>query len=247
MGRRVLELADSDDRFTIVAALTEQIDPLLGRPVGIGDDGVSLSSSLDVDCDVYIDFTLPDGTAQGLEACLRQSVPMVIGTTGHDDVQLAAIAEAANTIAIVKASNFSTGINLLLSMVGRVAEQLGDGFDIELVEAHHRNKVDAPSGTALALLDEILKSTGRSRERNVVFGRWGETGVRPREQIGVHTVRMGDVVGEHSVHFSGPGETITLGHKACSRDAFAAGALTAAAWLVGKPPGAYSMRDVLGL
>ncbi len=247
MGQRILELADKDDRFTIVAALTEEIDPQLGKPAPASGGEVTLTAALEVDCDVYIDFTLPAGTTEGLEACKRRGVPMVIGTTGHDGGQLKAIADAAKSIPIVKASNFSIGINLLLGLVGRVAKQLGDAFDIELVEAHHRRKIDAPSGTALALLDEILESTGRTREKDVIFGRHGETGVRPKGQIAVHTIRMGDVVGAHSVHYSGPGETITLAHKAISRDTFASGALTAAAWVVGKTPGYYSMHDVLGL
>ena len=245
MGQRILQLASDDDRFNIVAALGEKIDPQLGKPVLGSRSQVVLTTALEVDCDAYIDFSLPAGTMQGIKACRAQGVPMVIGTTGHNESELKAITDAAKAIPIVKASNFSIGINLLLGMVGKVARQLGENFDIELVETHHRNKVDAPSGTALSLLDEVLASTGRTREGDVVFGRQGHTGVRPKGQIAVHTIRMGDVVGEHSVHYSGPGETITLTHTALSRDAFAQGALTAAAWIAGKSPGLYSMLDVL--
>lgn len=260
MGQRILDLAAKDARFVVVAALTEDIDPRVGQPAlpgeassdpsvprSLGKEDLCLTSVLDVDCDVYIDFTLPAGTMAGLEACLKRRCPMVIGTTGHDADQRARISAAAATVPIVKASNFSIGVNTLLGVVGRLAAQLGEAYDIEIVEAHHRNKVDAPSGTALALLDEMLRTTGRTRDANVVHGRQGHTGARPPGQIGVHAVRMGDVVGDHAVYFAGPGETLSLRHTALSRDTFAAGALQAAAWLAGRPPGLYSMRDVLTL
>jgi len=245
MGQRVLTLAKQDARFELVAALTEPTDPRLGR-LALAEGGApALTTALEADCDVYIDFTLPAGTVVGLEACLARGSAMVIGTTGHDAAQLAAIERASHSIAVLKAANFSLGINLLLSILGTVARRLGDGFDIEIVEAHHRRKVDSPSGTALSMLDELLTATGRTRAGHVVFGREGNVGARPGGQIAVHAVRMGDVVGDHAVHFGGPGEVVTLSHRALSRDAFASGALTAAAWLAGKAPGMYGMKDVL--
>ena len=161
--------------------------------------------------------------------------------------------------AIVKAANFSIGMQALLNVVGRVAVELGEEYDVEIVETHHRHKIDAPSGTALTIVAEIQKALNPSREREradpvasplvggagLVFGRQGTVGERPKGQIGVHAVRMGDIVGQHEIHFSGPGETITIRHTAQSRETFAAGALRAAAWVIGKPPGLYSMRDVL--
>lgn len=246
MGQRVLTLAKDDPRFEIAAALTEPIDPRLGEPALAEGGAPPLTAELAVACDAYIDFTLPAGTVAGVHACLERKAAMVIGTTGHDAAQLATIEEASRAIPILKATNFSVGVNLLLSIVGSVAKRLGDGFDIEIVEAHHRKKVDAPSGTAVSLLEELLKATGRSQANNVVHGREGNVGARPAKEIGVHAVRMGDVVGEHAVHFGGPGEVITLSHSALSRDCFASGALAAAAWLKGKAPGMYAMRDVLG-
>lgn len=227
-GSRVVELAAQDERFEVVAALTGSGCPELGNLVKAGACDVPVSDRLDVACDVLIDFSLPAGTMAWLEVCREHDIAMVIGATGHSEQQLAAIRDAGKQIRIVQASNFSVGIQALKGLVGKLAVELGDAYNIEIVETHHKSKIDAPSGTALTLADEILGATGRTRG-DVVFGREGMTGERPAGQIGVHAVRMGDVVGEHEIHFSGPGETITLRHRAHSRDAFAAGALRAAA------------------
>jgi 4-hydroxy-tetrahydrodipicolinate reductase len=245
MGRRVLELACRDDRFEVAAALTKPGCSTSGTTLRAGDRIVVITETLDAPCDVLIDFTVADATMAWLEVCAHRRIPMVIGATGHDDRQLARIREAARIIPILKATNFSLGIQAILNIVGRLAKELGESYDIEVVEAHHRHKVDAPSGTALTLIDEIAAATGRTREENVVFGRHGHTGERPAGQIGVHAIRMGEFIGWHEVHFSGPGETITIRHTPHSRDTFAAGALRAAAWIAGRKPGLYSMTDTM--
>lgn len=245
MGRCVLELAKRDDRFAVVAALTKPGCAMVGRQLPVGD-GVTVSETLDTDADVLIDFTVADATKAWLNICRERKIPMVIGSTGHSDAQLAEINTAANQMPILMASNFSVGIQALAKIVGTLAAELGEAYDIELIETHHRHKIDAPSGTALMLLDEIAKATGRSRETSAVYGRHGRTGARPAGQIGVHSVRMGEIIGQHEIHISGPGETITIRHSAHSRDAFAHGALRGAAWLVGRQAGLYSMRDVVG-
>lgn len=259
MGRCILEMASSDERFEIAAALTEPrgFSPrefAQAKACGSVDLDVPYASKLETPCDVLIDFTVAAGTMAWLEVCTEKRIPMVTGVTGHTDEQLARIQAAADRIAILKAANFSVGINVILKIVGRLAKELGESYDVELVEAHHRGKVDAPSGTALAIVDEILAGgqgsslpvpTGQERSGNVTFGRRGQVGQRPTGQIGIHSVRMGEVVGRHEVHFSGPGETVTIRHEAHSRSAFAAGALRAAAWIVGKQPGYYTMGDAI--
>ena len=227
-GSRVVELAGRDDRFEVVAALTVAGCSEIGKPIRADGCDVVVSDRLEAACDVLIDFSLPVGTMAWLEVCKQRSIAMVIGATGHTSEQLAVIHEAEKQIPIVRASNFSVGIQALMGLVGKLAVELGEAYDVEIVETHHKNKIDAPSGTALSLADEIARATGRTRD-DVIFGREGKTGERPTRQIGVHAVRMGEVVGEHEIHFSGPGETITLRHRAHSRDAFAAGALRVAA------------------
>ena len=232
MGRCVLEVAAHDSRFEVVAAIdlgTQQLIPA---------------------CDVLIDFTDAAGTIEWLKTCESRRLPMVMGTTGHDEAQLTRITQVARGIAVVKAANFSVGVQVVLGVVGRIVAELGDEYDIEIVETHHRHKSDAPSGTALSLLAEIQRGTeqvrGRKGPDHVVFGRRGKVSERSKGEIGVHAIRMGEIVGQHEIHFSGPGETITLRHTAHSRETFAAGALRAAAWIIGRPPGLYSMRNVLG-
>ena len=246
MGRAVLELALRDERFSIAAALSSAGCPLCGSTLLVADRAVPVVDRLAAPCDVLIDFTVPSGTMAWLEVCQDLELPMVIGTTGHSEEEAARIREAAAAVTIVKTGNFSPGMNVILSLLGQLTREVGDAFDIELVETHHRWKRDAPSGTALMLVDEILAATGGTRERDVIIGRIADAGSRSAGQIGVHSVRMGDVVGRHEIHFSGPGETITIAHTSQSRKTFAAGALRAAAWIVGKQPGLYSMRDVLG-
>ncbi len=251
MGRRIAALAAADSSFRVTAALEAPGSPLLGRDVGelagAGPLGVPVTDRAQARFDVLIDFSLPAGTQHWLEHCVAAGSPAVIGTTGHNAAQLAAIERAATSIPLLKSTNMSVGVNLLFALVEQAAAVLGDGWDAEIVETHHRFKKDAPSGTAMSLLDCVMRATGRDPQKDVVHGRHGETGERPPRQVGMHALRVGDTVGEHEVHFGTLGETIVLRHSAHNRDIFAAGALRAAAWLKGRPPGLYDMRHVLGM
>ena len=249
MGSRIIALARGDQRFAVVAALEKAGHPNLGRDTGeaagTGRTGLLVQDRPEADFDVLIDFSQPAGTIYWLERCLAGKRPIVIGTTGHSRDQLARMDQAAAVIPVLKASNMSVAVNLMFKLAGQVALALGDDYDVEIVETHHRFKVDAPSGTAASLRDAIIKATGGDLEQDVVYGRQGDTGKRPGRQIGMHSLRIGDTVGEHEVHFGNLGETLVLKHTAHTRDTFAAGALRAAAWLVGKPPGRYDMQNVL--
>ncbi len=247
MGGHVLELLGEDGRFELVAALTGPDDPRCGEAVRCGGREVVVRDSCDEAFDVLVDFSLPAGTMRWVEACVERSAAMVIGATGHSAEELARIERCAETIPILKAGNFSVGVNLLLGLVAEAAKKLGPDYDIEIVEHHHNKKIDAPSGTADALLRAIVDATGGDVARDAVYGRHGHTGVRPAGQIGVHAVRMGAIVGHHEVHFSGASESICIRHTAHSRGAFARGAVEAAAWVRGRPAGMYGMREVLGL
>jgi len=243
MGRRIIELARERKNLQVVAALEAPGHPQLGQPATTG--GPTITQDCDVPFDVLVDFSLPAATENVLSLARNDGAAIVMGTTGHTPDQLAAIGEAARHIALLKAPNMSVGVNLLLRLIGQVARALGADYDAEIVEAHHRFKADAPSGTAVALLDALCQATDRKPDRDAVFGRHGQTGQRPAGQIGVHAVRMGDVVGQHEVFFSTLGETVSLRHTAHTRDTFVQGALRAAEWIVGKPPGLYSMQNVL--
>ena len=199
------------------------------------------------DCDVVIDFTHPNATEQNCTACVSLGKPIVIGTTGHSHAQTHAIQQAAKRIPVILASNFSVGVNTLFWLARKAAELLGGDFDIEIVETHHRHKKDAPSGTAKRLAQILSAVRDLSYDDDVAHGRHGVIGERPAKQIGVHAIRAGDVVGDHTVLFAASGERLELTHEASSRDTFAMGALRAARWIIGKPPGLYSMEDVLGL
>lgn len=251
MGSRIIALAAADKRFDVVAALEATGHPKVGQDsgdlAGLGRTGLPIQDRTETEFDVLIDFSLPSGTIHWLEYCLTFKRAMLIGTTGHNPEQLTVIEEAARTIPLLKASNMSVGVNLLFKLVGQVAVALGDEYDIEIVEAHHRFKADAPSGTAITLRDSILRATRRDAEKDVIYGRHGQTGPRPPRQIGMHALRVGDTVGEHEVHFGTLGETVTLKHSAHTRDTFVQGTLRAAAWLAGKPAGRYTMNDVLNL
>lgn len=197
--------------------------------------------------DVVIDFTLPEALADNLAWCVKHSKPIVIGTTGLDESGLALIDEAAKSIPIVFAANYSVGVNLLLSLAKQTSAVMGHNADIEIVEAHHRFKKDAPSGTAMAIGEAIADELGRDLKQCAVYGREGDTGERKLETIGFSTVRAGDIVGEHTAIFAAIGERIELTHKASSRLTFANGALKAAGWLKDKPAGLYTMQEVLNL
>jgi 4-hydroxy-tetrahydrodipicolinate reductase len=199
--------------------------------------------------DVLIDFTLPEGCVSNARAAAQQGIALVIGTTGLNPEQLAAIDDCARQVPVIHAPNFSVGVNVLFKAAEMVARTLGDEYQVEIVEAHHDQKVDAPSGTALGLARSIAKGLERDLEACAIYGRKGHTGVRPQKEIGIHTLRMGDVVGEHTAYFAIGGERLELTHKASSRDTFARGAIRAAKWLIQqrKGPGKYSIAEVLGL
>ena len=240
-GSRIIALADQDDRFIVDAALEVAGHDRVGERVV----GIAIDDALPANADVLIDFSRPQGTVDWAKWAVSARVPMVIGTTGHDDAQLTAIRQAAEKVAVLKATNMSVGVNVLWRLAREAASLLGDAFDIEIVEAHHRYKVDAPSGTAITLLESVCEGAGLDPAQAAVYGRQGETGARPAGQVGVHALRIGDTVGRHEAHFGGLGETLTLTHTAQTRDIFARGALRAAQWIVTRPPGLYSMQDVL--
>ena len=245
MGRCVLELASRDPRFEIAAALTRSDDPIDGSAIKVADASIELTQRIEGPCDVLIDFTVGSGTVAWIDVCRLRGIPMVIGATGHSPRDLERIREAARSIPIVKAANFSLGIETIRSVLARLAQELGEDYDVEIVEIHHRYKVDAPSGTALTFADEVLAARGWSREHNVIYGRQVAEDKRGSKQIGIHSLRMGGNISDHEVHFSGAGETVTLRHRAHSREPYAVGALRAAAWVVAKKPSLYSMLDVL--
>jgi len=240
MGQRLIALAGENDRFEVVCAVEAAGHPFIGKTIG----GVPYNDRLVRRADVVVDFSLPAGTEAVIPAAMNDETAMVIGTTGLSGHIQSTIDEAANVVPIVQAPNFSVGVNVLLRLVASAAETLGAEYDIEIVEAHHRFKKDAPSGTALALARSICQANGVDVEDALEHGRSGG-GARPSGQIGMHAIRLGDTVGEHAVHFGCLGETLTLAHSAHTRDTFAGGALRAAAWVVGKPAGKYTMADVL--
>ena len=253
MGHALIEATIGDPELKLHAALDRDGSPQLGRDAGelfgaacgikVTDD---LSAALQ-GAHVLVDFTRPEASLVYLEACRKAGVGLVIGTTGFSPAQKEAIADAAREIPIVFAPNMSVGVNLLINLVQAAAKVLSDGYDIEVIEAHHRHKVDAPSGTALRLGEAAAAALGRNLGECAVYGREGVTGERDPSTIGFATVRGGDVVGDHTVLFAGIGERVELTHKASSRATFALGALRAAKFLAGKSSGLFDMRDVLSL
>ncbi|MDQ3118886.1 MAG: 4-hydroxy-tetrahydrodipicolinate reductase [Verrucomicrobiota bacterium] len=198
-------------------------------------------------CDVVIDFSHPVAAERVCAGCGTHRIPLVIGTTGHSPEQMRFITDAAQSIPVLQAANFSVGVNTLFWLTRKAAALLGEDFDLEIIETHHRHKKDAPSGTAKRLAEVLGEARGLGRQQNVVHGREGASGERPRNEIGIHAIRAGDVVGDHTVIFASPGERLELTHKASSRETFAVGALRAARWIIDKPADLYSMEDVLGL
>ncbi len=253
MGRTLLEGVAQSDDLVVHTALEHSGSALLGRDAGelLGAPcGVRISADVEAalqGADVLIDFTRPEGTLHHLEICRKLGVRMVIGTTGLKAPQKAQLVEAAQQIGIVFAPNMSVGVNLVFKLLETASRVLAEGYDIEIIEAHHRHKVDAPSGTALGMGDVIAKTLGRDLEKCAVYGRQGVTGERDPSTIGFATVRGGDIVGDHTVLFAGTGERIEITHKASSRATFALGALRAARFLIDTPAGMYDMQDVLGL
>jgi 4-hydroxy-tetrahydrodipicolinate reductase len=241
MGRALVEALLADRGLTLVAAFDVAGSPAIGERVGNAQI-VSDTSAL-AHADVLIDFTRPEGTL----AHLAHAKAMVIGTTGFSESQRKSIAERAKTIPIVMAANFAVGVNAAYQLAETAARILGEGYDVEIIEAHHRHKVDAPSGTALRLGEVVAKALNRKLSQVARHGRQGDTGERPPAQIGFHAIRGGDIVGEHTVLFAGPGERVEVTVRSQSRTTYAAGALRAAKWLSGRAPGLYDMADVLGL
>ncbi|MEI6033673.1 MAG: 4-hydroxy-tetrahydrodipicolinate reductase [Verrucomicrobiae bacterium] len=231
MGRALVACAAEDPTLSVSAEVDE------------GDDFLSALAG----CDAVIDFTHAPATAAAAEACAAAGKALIIGTTGHSDADRTRIAQAAGTIPIVYAPNFSVGVNTLFWLTRKAAEILGPDFDLEVVEMHHRLKKDSPSGTARRLAEILADVRGLSYDADVRHGREGMPGERTRSEIGMHAIRGGDVVGDHTVIFANAGERVELAHKASSRDTFAKGALRAAKWAIAHPPGLYDMQDVLGL
>lgn len=254
MGRAIVELLKEADVAQLVGALERADSTVLGvdagEVAGVGKLGVTISSDLGRvlgDAQVLIDFSHPVATLAHLEACRKLGRRIVVGTTGMDAAGKQAIAAAARDIPVVFAPNMSVGVNLCLKLLDMAARVLGDSVDIEIIEAHHRHKIDAPSGTALRMGEVVAAALGRDLKDCAVYGREGQTGARDRKTIGFETIRAGDIVGEHTVMFADIGERIEITHKASSRSTFAGGAIRAALWLSSQPPGLYDMQDVLGL
>jgi 4-hydroxy-tetrahydrodipicolinate reductase len=254
MGRTLIEASQSAPSVRLAAAIEHRASPAVGRDAGeiagIATAGVTVVDNLAAvkdDFDVLIDLTRPDATLENLSVCAKFHHRIVIGTTGFSAEQKQRIAEAAQDIAIVLAPNMSVGVNLCFKLLDIAAHVLGDSVDIEIIEAHHRHKVDAPSGTALRMGEVVAAALGRELKDCAVYGRQGITGERNRRTIGFSTLRAGDIVGEHTVMFAGLGERIEITHKASSRLTFANGALRAAQWIMQHDKGLFDMQDVLGL
>jgi 4-hydroxy-tetrahydrodipicolinate reductase len=251
MGKRIIALACESKQFNIVGATDYAEHPDLGKDIGtlagIETINVPLSADYPENADVMIDFSLPQAADKAIDHCANSGTALVMGTTGLSDEQLEKLKNASAKIAVVQATNMSLGMNLLFATVGKVAKALGEPYDIEIVEAHHRFKKDAPSGTALSLAEAICKETARDYPSSLVHGREGKEATRQERTIGMHAIRGGDIVGEHSVIYSTLGETVTISHSAHTRDTFVRGALRGAEWITGQKPGLYNMQDVLGL
>jgi len=252
MGRALIEATQTAEFATLTAAIERNGHPLLGQDIGeiagAGRLGVVLSDNLNgATFDVLIDFTSPESTIANVEFCRKMQKSIVIGTTGLNDDQKNILREAAASIPIVFAPNMSVGVNLCFKLLEIASKVLGDSVDIEIIEAHHRHKVDAPSGTALRMGEVIAQTLGRDLKKDAIYGREGKTGARERQTIGFATVRAGDIVGDHTVLFADEGERVEITHKASSRLTFAKGAVRAALWLSNKNNGLFDMQDVLNL
>ncbi len=254
MGRMLVQAVHEAKETSLAAATEKRGSPLVGTDAGliagVGELGVIIGdspSSALRGARAAIDFTLPEASVEQVDACRQEGRAIVIGTTGFSAEQIARVHEAAKEIPVVHAPNMSVGVNLCFNLIRRAAEVLGEGVDIEIIEAHHRNKVDAPSGTAVRMGEIVAAATGRDLAKSAIYGRQGRTGVRERKTIGFETIRGGDIVGEHTVLFAGEGERLEIVHRSSSRANFAAGALRAACWAADRPAGLYDMQDVLGL
>ncbi|MES2770634.1 MAG: 4-hydroxy-tetrahydrodipicolinate reductase [Pseudomonadota bacterium] len=253
MGRMLIEGTLDDADATLVAALDQAGSPALGQSVGtlVGHAcDVLISSDVDAalaQADCLIDFTRPEGALNHLAACVRHRVSMVIGTTGFDAEGKEKIAQAASDIPIVYSPNMSVGVNLVFKLLETASRILRDEYDVEIVEAHHKHKVDAPSGTAVRMGEIVAQALGRDLKTCAIYGREGVTGARDASTIGFATVRGGDIIGDHTVMYCGTGERVEISHKAASRMPYALGSLRAAHFLADKTSGLFDMQDVLGL
>jgi 4-hydroxy-tetrahydrodipicolinate reductase len=251
MGRLILSLAAETGHFEVVGAVERKGHPDLGadisRLIGAKEIAAQLDCCFPDACDVVVDFSGAEAADGVVDFCVDKKVPLVMGTTGLGQGQKKKIENAAGIIPVIYGTNMSIGMNVLFSLVGKAASMLGDDYDIEIVEQHHRFKKDAPSGSALTLAENICKATGRNYPDCLDFGRHGKDALRKKGTIGIHAIRAGDITGKHEVFFSTLGETVCLSHNAHTREGFARGALRAAEWLIGKKPGLYTMANVLGL
>lgn len=250
MGRRLVALAAQDEQLNPVAAIEHAQHADLGTDAGslAGTDtiGFALADTLgDTACDALIDFSLPEGFRRALVDCVARKLPIVVGTTGLTAEDDAALNDAAKAIPVLQATNFSLVVNVMWKLAAQAAKLL-EGYDIEVLEAHHRFKQDAPSGTALTLANKLCEATGRDPETNLVFARHGDAPRNPQD-ITVQTLRIGDDPGQHTAYFAGLGERLEIKHVSTSRDSYALGALRAAQWLATQKPGRYDMADVLGI
>jgi 4-hydroxy-tetrahydrodipicolinate reductase len=254
MGKTILEVCNDSDAVEIGAAIEYSGSPMLGldagEVAGIGKLGINITDDIQAvadQVDVMIDFTLATSVAANIQKCSAANCKMVIGTTGltHDDHEL--IKSASKKIAIVFAPNMSIGVNLCFKLLEMASKVIGEDTDIEIIEAHHRNKKDAPSGTAIRMGEVVANTLGRNLKECAVYGREGISGVRDKKTIGFETIRAGDIVGDHTVMFAADGERVEITHKASSRKTFASGAVRAAKWLAEKNNGLFDMQDVLNL
>ena len=250
MGMRLVALSREYQVIKLSAAIERAGNPAegadAGEVAGAGKMGVAIGHEIPAGIQVVIDFTAPAATREILKVCRQKKIALVIGTTGLQPADHALIDDAAKEIAIMQAPNMSLGVNLLFKVAAQMAKALGDDYDLEITELHHRFKKDAPSGTAMGIADAILQATGKTRD-SLVYDRHGNDCLRQRGEIGMQSLRVGDEVGKHTVYFGGIGERLEITHTATSRDTFAHGALKAAIWLANQPAGRYTMADVLGL
>jgi len=253
MGTQIISLLREQKELSLAAAVEYKTHAAIGRDAGEVAGGEKLGVTITPDLPralksgrVVIDFTTPEVTTETAAMAAKAAVPLVIGTTGLTDGQQRAVQAAAKKIAVLLSPNMSIGVNLLFQLAAQAARALGPSYDIEIIEAHHRMKKDAPSGTAMHLARLLAEATGRKLEQAAVYSRHGKEAARQPGQIGIQSIRGGDIVGDHTILFAGAGERLELTHRASSRDNFARGALLAAKWIVDQPSGLYSMRDLLG-
>ena len=254
MGRMLIEAINDNPQTTLNAAIERQGSSLVGADAGevaaIGHLNVQIVDDLQAvvdDIDVLIDFSLPDATEKNMQVCAEHNVAMVIGTTGFNEQQEQVLEKAGEKIAIVYAGNYSTGVNLSLKLLEMAAKAFGTEADVEVIEAHHKHKIDAPSGTAYMMAEAVADARGQNLKDVAVYGREGQTGEREAGTIGIHAIRGGEIIGDHTVMFIADGEVVEITHRARARMTFAAGAVRAATWVIQQEVGQYNMQDVLGL